>query len=227
MVVGLYAARGLRQLPGAVYVRWFQVRFELQALAWTRQREWIRHPMSGPTPAEGLLCHGDEDAALVTLHQEGYGVLVVSLGDRVADFLHRLHCLAVHLTDDIATLQASALRRTAWLDTDNHDTFRLLQTALTGHPRRDVLELQTPLARGCLTGLLAGGLLGRQFANRHRHFLGLAIATQRHCHMLAHWGLGHQRWQVVRILNRLVVKARNHIPLAEARLGRWAARHDF
>src|SRR5262245_2472546 len=127
--------------------------------------------------AEGLLRHGNEDAALVTLHQEGYCILVVSLGERVAYLLHRLHGLAVHLTDDIATLQSSALCRTAWLDTDNHDTVRLLQTALTGHLRCDVLELQTPLARGYLTGLLAGGLLGRQFANRHRHFLGLAIAT--------------------------------------------------
>jgi hypothetical protein len=38
--------------------------------------------------AEGLLCHGDEDAALVTLHQEGYGVVVVSLGESVAYLLH-------------------------------------------------------------------------------------------------------------------------------------------
>ena len=36
-----------------------------------------------------------------------------------------------------------------------------------------------------------------------------------------------QRWQVVRILNGLVVKAHNHIPLAHARLRRRAARHDL
>jgi hypothetical protein len=38
--------------------------------------------------AEGLLRHGDEDAALATLHQEGYGVVVASLGESVAYFLH-------------------------------------------------------------------------------------------------------------------------------------------
>src|SRR5262249_10082231 len=90
---------------------------------------------------QGLLRHSDKDAALVTLHQEGDGVLVVSLGDSVAYFLHRLYRLAVHLTDDITSLQARALRRAAGLDTDDHDTRRLLQTTLTSHLRCDLLEL--------------------------------------------------------------------------------------
>src|SRR5262245_48441041 len=122
-------------------------------------------PIVRPALSQGLLCHGDKDAALITLHQEGYGVLVVSLSDSVAYLLHRLYCLAVDLTNDIATLQASALRRTAWLDTDDHDTGCFWQAALTGHCRCDILELQPPLARCCLTGRLTGSGLCRQFAN--------------------------------------------------------------
>ena len=102
--------------------------------------------------AQHLARQGDEDAALVTLHQEHHCVLVVSLGKSVSDLLHLLHRLAVHLTDEIATLQASAFRRAAWLDTDDHDAGRLRHTALPGHLRGDLLELQAPLGRRCLAG---------------------------------------------------------------------------
>ena len=38
--------------------------------------------------SQSLFRHSDKEAALVTLHQEGHGVLVVSLGDSVAYFLY-------------------------------------------------------------------------------------------------------------------------------------------
>jgi hypothetical protein len=89
-------------------------------------------------------------------------------------------------------------------------THRPSVTALTSHLRCDILELQAHWLSAA-DWALTGGLLCRQFANRHRHFLGFTIATQRHRHVLAYRGLGHQRWQVVRIFNRFVVKAHNHI----------------
>jgi len=38
--------------------------------------------------SQDLFRHSDKEAALATLHQQGYGILVVSLGDSVAHFLH-------------------------------------------------------------------------------------------------------------------------------------------
>src|SRR5262249_60513785 len=111
----------------------------------------------------------------------------------------RLHRLAVHVTDDIATLQASALRRAAWLDSDDHGARPLRQASLTGHLRGDILELQAPLARRLLTRLLADGSLGWQFANRHGYFLRLPIATQDDHHVLSHRGPGYHRPQVMAI----------------------------
>ena len=45
-------------------------------------------PIVRPALSQGLFRHGDKEAALVTLHQEGYGVVVVSLGESVAYLLH-------------------------------------------------------------------------------------------------------------------------------------------
>jgi hypothetical protein len=51
-----------------------------------------------------LLRHGDEEASLATFHQEDQRVLVLGLGDGVAYVLYRLHGLAIHLADEVATL---------------------------------------------------------------------------------------------------------------------------
>ena len=120
---------------------------------------------------------------------------------------------------------ASALRRAARLDTDDHDAGRLRHTALTGHLRGDLLELQAPVALRFLAGLCASGSLCWQFANGHGHLLGLSIATQGHHHALSHRGLGDQRRQVVGIFQGLAVQAHDHIPPVDTRLRCWAARH--
>jgi hypothetical protein len=70
--VKLYGSTGVPPAPGATSMR-------ADSCCNTAGTEACR--------AEGLLCHGDEDAALVTLHQEGYGVVVVSLGESVAYLL--------------------------------------------------------------------------------------------------------------------------------------------
>ena len=45
-------------------------------------------PLIRPAVSQDLFRHRDKEAPLVTLHQKGYGVLVVSLDDSVAYFLH-------------------------------------------------------------------------------------------------------------------------------------------
>jgi hypothetical protein len=67
-----------------------------------------------------LLGHGDEEAALTAFHEQDDRVLVFSLGEGIAHLLHRLHGLAVHLANEVATLQARMLRRAARLDADDH-----------------------------------------------------------------------------------------------------------
>ncbi len=88
----------------------------------------------------------DEEAALATLHQKDQRVLALSLPDSVARLLHRLYWLPIHLADEIATLQASALRWAVRLDADNHHARFTRQTTLAGHLRRHLLQLQAPLA---------------------------------------------------------------------------------
>ena len=53
-------------------------------------------PLARLALAQGLLRHGDEDAALVTLHQEGYGVLVSALA--IASRTSCTDCTAWRLT---------------------------------------------------------------------------------------------------------------------------------